>query len=232
MDFSPGTVDEETGRRLARANAEALRDELTEALRTRLAAAGWQGRITLEEDPEWFPDDGRPGYHGYRLNTPAWDEAGGAGIEIPGVPLEVLRAEPESEEGPIWVDEEPKAWDGAITHLTEEAARWEMYQINIRAFLADVVAAGGPPDVAGADLRVDVDAAGGNCEYYWVPVHGRRIRVGMHSEVDGRESGQEVCVAWGDWMSWADAVRDFVRRAERIAAHPDVVARPDWNGEF
>lgn len=229
MSDAHGT-DEELERR-ARANAEALREELTETLRVRLAAAGWQGPIMLEETPEWAQDDSTAGYHWFTLNTPAWNEDEGAHVQVPGVPLETVRAEPADGRWPLRYEGEGWAWEELVAHLADEAAPWETFRLNIRAFLADVVAQGGPPEVLEADLEVNVDAASGNREPYWVPVAGSRILVAVSDDVDARGSGRKVFVNHIP-LPWPDAVRDFIRRAEWMAAHPDVVAGPGWNEEF
>ncbi|MBE1532309.1 hypothetical protein [Actinomadura algeriensis] len=210
--------DAEAVERHARANVEALRAEVEAVLRAELSHIGWQETVLVERRGKGF----LPGRSLFTLTTStkppgktyAWE---GPPVEMPGVPLEVVRAAKPNSSWAPGLEGERWSWGALVVHLTDEATRWEMYLANILAFLADVAARGGPR-VEGRDLSVDVDAAGGDdVEPYWVPVGGEKLTVFMHGDVLGRDSGEEVGVV-GDFGTWSGAVDMFVEEAARLTS--------------
>ncbi|MEV5827265.1 hypothetical protein AB0L25_16950 [Spirillospora sp. NPDC052242] len=213
--------DPEAVERHARANIEALRGELEAGLRSELAHLGWDGKVLVEDDPHLYLAG--PGQLPFLLSTSTEPPGATYGWEkksvlMPGVPPDVVRAAADGDRWAPRADGTRLSWDELLRWLTEDAVRWEMYLVNILAFLDDVAARGGPR-VEGRELSVDVDSAGGDdVEPYWVPVGGERLTVFMHGDVLGRDSTQPVGLDDEDYFSWNEAVDAFVRLAAEVAA--------------
>ncbi|WP_026403943.1 hypothetical protein [Actinomadura rifamycini] len=219
QDFDGIVNDPEAVERHARANIEALRSELEAALRSALAHIGWRGNVLVEDDFRAMDGSARRTFLLSTSTEPPGDADGWeeTSVQMPGVPLEAVRA---ARGGDRWApceDGTSTSWDALLAGLTEEAAKWEMFLANILAFLDDVAARGGPRIDPGV-LSVDVDAAGGDdVEPYWVPVGGERFTVFMHADVLGRDSAELVGMDADD-LPWDEAVDAFVRQAAEHTA--------------
>lgn len=182
-------------------NITAFAAEATKLVRSRLSGFDWRGTVHVD-DPEFEAESGR---RTYTVHTDHWEW--GQAVEMPDVPLETVRAATSEAARPSFHEGDPIGWDVLLELVADDAVDWELAAINLRKFLADVAASGGP-DLTDAPWEPTAEPPYATTGEFFVVVNGDRLPVVMHSEPAGRESGEEVEVD-DEPLDWDDAVAEF-----------------------